>query len=62
MEARPSMQQKRRSVSYTHLDVYKRQMKKYAIRLKYTLEEYEKVNGEPMRDENGRVITVPVAG
>ena len=37
-------------------------MKKYAIRLKYTLEEYEKVNGEPMRDENGRVITVPVAG
>ena len=37
-------------------------MKKYAIRLKYTLEEYEKENGEPKRDENGRVITVPVAG
>lgn len=37
-------------------------MKKYAIRLKYTLEEYERVNGEPKRDENGRVITVPVAG
>lgn len=37
-------------------------MKKYAIRLKYTLQEYEKEHGEPKRDENGHIITVPVAG
>lgn len=37
-------------------------LKKYAIRLKYTLEEYEEQHGEPMKDENGRAIIVPVAG
>lgn len=37
-------------------------MKKYAIRLKYTLEAYEKEHGEKKKDEKGHIITVPVAG
>lgn len=37
-------------------------LKKYSLRVKYRLEEYEEENGEPMRDENNMIITVPVAG
>lgn len=37
-------------------------LKKYSLRVKYRLEEYEQEHGEPMRDEHGKVITVPVAG
>lgn len=37
-------------------------MKKYSLRVKYRLEEYKQEHGEPMRDENNNIITVPVAG